>query len=264
VGSKPFADFSYMRVANELIGRGPVMLALPDIKTLNLVKRFVLENAELAIAGVWQAADDGVLNPDTVTIEPYTIIPKARNSDGLERLNAAGDFNVADLVVSDLQAAIHQIMLGDDLGPPEGTPMSATEVLQRTSNTARRRAGPYTRLLVDLGHVFRRVAHILKEQGRIRLPAIDGKQIVLRPLSPLTRAQAQDEILRHDRYMEMLMGRLGPEQAALVVKGDEYAEWLADKMGINPNIVRTRVERDQLAQAIAAMAAQAQGAGAAA
>lgn len=259
IGSKPFADFSFTRVAGELLGRGPVMLALPDIKTLNLVKQFVLENADLAIGGMWLAEDDGVMNVDNITIESRTIIPVGRNSNGLRRIEAAGDFNVADLVISDLQNAIHQVMLGDDLGLPEGTPMSATEVLQRSSNTARRRAGPYTRLLKDVGVVIRRVAYLLKKQNRIRLPAIDGRTIMLRPLSPLTRAQAQDEILRHDRYMEMLQVRLGPQQAAMVVKGDKYAEWLADKMGVDPNVIRNQVEREQMAQVIAAMAEQQMG-----
>ncbi len=55
-----------MKVAGEIYGRGPVITALPDIKTLNKVKELVLKNASLAIAGVYTAADDGVLNPNTI------------------------------------------------------------------------------------------------------------------------------------------------------------------------------------------------------
>lgn len=258
-GSKPFVDFSYMRVAGEVLGRGPVMVALPDIKTINLIKEYMLESGDLALGGIWQADDDGVLNPDTVSIEPRTIIPKAPNSNGLQRIDTAVDFNIGEYMVNNLTVSIKDAMGVDDLGPPEGTPMSATEVLQRTSNRARRRAGPYTRLLVNLlGQTIRRVAYIKQKQGRIKLPAIDGRKIVLRPLSPLTRAQAQDEILRHDRYMEMLNMRIGPQAAGLVVKQEQYADWLAAKMGIDPNIVRNQVEREELAKAIAAATAAAQ------
>jgi hypothetical protein len=254
-GAKPFVDFSFMRVAGEVLGRGPVQIALPDIKTLNLTKQFVLENADLAIAGIWQADDDGVVNVDTIRIEPRTIIPRAPGSRGLERIDAAGNFNVGDLVIRDLQASIQATMFGDDLGPPAGSPMSATEVLERTALRARRRAGPYSRLISELlFQLVRRVAYIRVRQGAIRLPAIDGKRIVIRPLSPLTRAQAQDEILRHDRFLEMMTARVGPQATAMLIDAEKYGEWLARKMGIEPGLIRKKIERRTLARTAAGLA----------
>jgi hypothetical protein len=260
-GSRPFADFAYMRVAGEAIGRGPVMITLPDVKSLNLAVQMILENADLAIGGLWQAEDDGVLNPETVILEPRTIVPIMKGSSGLSQVNSPGDIGVGDWLVNNLRYNIHQVMLGDDLGPAQGTPMSATEVMQRTSNTARRRAGPYTRLIRELLFTtVQRVAYIRKAQGRIKLPPIDGRQIAIRPLGPLTRAQAQDEILRMDRFMEMTQVRLGQQQAALMIKGDEYSAWLAEKMGVDPNLIRTKAERSELAAAIAELAQAAPGA----
>ena len=258
-GSKPFVDFSFTRVAGEVMGRGPVMLALPDIKTLNLTKRFILENADLAIAGVWQAEDDGVLNVDTVRIEPRTIIPKAPGSKGLERLDIKDSgFNVAELVIADLQNSIKQVMFGDDLGEPNKTPFTATEVLERSANRARRRAGPYNRLVNELlFQVVRRVAYIRIKQGAFKLPALDGRAIRIRPLAPITRAQAQDEILRHQRFMEMMLMTQGPQQTAMLVNSEEWGRWLAKKMGVEPTLVRGRIEAKQMQQAIAAMQAMA-------
>ncbi len=264
-GSKPYIDFSFTRVAGEVLGRGPAMIALPDIKTLNLTKQFVLENADLAISGVWQAEDDGVLNLDTVRIEPRTIIPKAPGSKGLERLDIKdAGFNIAEIVIADLQQSIKQIFFGDDLGTPDKTPMSATEVLERTANRARRRAGPYNRLVNELlFQVVKRVAYIRVKQGAFKLPAIDGRIIRIKPLAPITRAQAQDEILRHQRYMEMMLATQGPQQTAIIINSGEYGRWLAQKMGIEPKLVRTRLESKQIEQAIAAMSAVAAAQGAA-
>ena len=258
-GSKPFIDFSFTRVPGEVMGRGPVMIALPDIKTLNLVKQFVLENADLAIAGIWQGEDDGILNLDTVRIEPRTIIPKAPGSKGLERLDVKDSgFSVAEIIIADLQNSIKQIMFGDDLGIPDKTPFTATEVLERVANRARRRAGPYNRLVNELlFQVVRRVAYIRVKQGAFKLPAIDGRAIKIRPLAPITRAQAQDEILRHQRYMEMMLTTQGPQQTALIIDGLEYGRWLATKMGVEPRLVRTRIASQQMQQAIAAMSAMA-------
>lgn len=258
-GSKPFIDFSFTRVPGEVLGRGPVMTALPDIKTLNLTKQFVLENADLAISGVWQADDDGVLNLDTVRIEPRTIIPRAPGSKGLERLEIGSDgFQIAQLEIEALQIQIKQIMFGDELGDPTGTPMSATEVLERTANRARRRAGPYHRLINELlFQTVRRVAYIRVKQGAIRLPAIDGRAIKIRPLAPITRAQAQDEILRHSRFMEMSIAQFGPQQTALIVDAQAGIRWLAQKWGEPPTILRNKVQSEQMAQAIALMNAAA-------
>ena len=257
-GSKPFVDFSYMRVHNESVGRGPMQLALPAIKSLNLLQQYILEAGDLAIGGMWAVDDDGVINPDTIVIEPRTIIPRSPGGKGIERLDTGADFRIGDFLVKELQAQVKGIMFGDDLGPAEGTPMSATEVLQRTSNRARRRAGPYSRLIVELlFQTVRRTAHLLVKAGRIVLPDIDGRTIVFRPLSPLTRAQAQDEILRHARFVEMGNALHGPQQMALKVDAMASIEWMARKFGEDPRILRSGVAMEQLATVIAGMEAMA-------
>jgi hypothetical protein len=257
-GSKPFIDFHFMRVAGEVLGRGPVMLALPDIKTLNLTKELILENGDLAISGAYQYDDDGVVNPDTVTIEPRSLIPRAPGSKGLEAIKSASNFDVGELIVKDLQSGIRMVILGDDLGPVKNSPMSATEVLERTSNRARRRAGPYTRLITGLlFQTVRGTARILIDQGRIKLPRIDGRTVVFRPLSPITRAQAQDAVLRHDRWIELMNARFGQQMTGLTCKVEDYAVWLGNQLGVEPRLIRTRVEREKLMQGLAQMATQA-------
>ena len=54
----PWVISRYMKVAGEIYGRGPLMTALPDIKTLNKTIELLLKNASLAVAGVYTAADD--------------------------------------------------------------------------------------------------------------------------------------------------------------------------------------------------------------
>ena len=258
-GSKPFIDFSFTRVPGEIIGRGPVMTALPDIKTLNLTKQFVLENADLHISGIWQAEDDGVLNLDTIRIEPRTIISKAPGSAGLERLDMkSSGFDVSQLIVEELQHSIRKTMFSQDLGPTDKTPMSATEVLERTADRARRLAGPYNRLINELlFQVIRRVAYIRVKQGAFKIPAIDGRVIKIRPLAPITRAQAQDEILRHLRYFEIMLQTVGPQQTQVLANSEKWGRWLAGKQGVEPTLLNTKIETAQINKAIAAMTAMA-------
>src|SRR3712207_8885699 len=84
------------------------------------------------MTGIWQAEDDGVLNPATVRLVPGTIIPKAPGSAGLTPLAAPGNFDISQLVLNDLRARIRAAMLADRLGPPQDAKMTATEVLERS------------------------------------------------------------------------------------------------------------------------------------
>ena len=47
-------------------------------RLLNLTVQLILENAEMAISGSYVYDDDGVFNPDNITIQPGTFIPAAR------------------------------------------------------------------------------------------------------------------------------------------------------------------------------------------
>jgi len=73
--SSPWIVARYMKVAGEVYGRGPLVTAIPDVKTLNKTLELLLKNASISIAGVYTAADDGVLNPQAVSIRPGAIIP---------------------------------------------------------------------------------------------------------------------------------------------------------------------------------------------
>ena len=58
--STPWIVARYMKIPGEVFGRGPLVTALPDVKTLNKTLELLLKNASIACAGVYTAADDGV------------------------------------------------------------------------------------------------------------------------------------------------------------------------------------------------------------
>ena len=109
-------------------------------------------------------------------------------------------------------------------------------------------------LIVPLVH---RVLFILRERGLVDLPVVDGRTIRIVPESPLARAQNQDDIVVIDRYLEQIAGRFGPAVLNLLVDQEKTAEMLAAKWGVPAELIRSRLERQQLADALqqAAMAA---------
>lgn len=258
-GSCPFIAFSYARRGTERIGRGPAQIALPDIKTLNLAVEMLLHHGEMALGGIWTYEDDGVLNPDTVQIAPGTLIPKAPGSAGLENITPRGDFRFAEFLIERLTHRIERTLFVPEFGDLRRTPRSASEVLQRVAHRAMRMSGGTSRLLIEfLFPLVRRVLWIMSRVGGLRVPRIDGRIVQLRPLGPITRAQAQQDIVTFEQFMTVGNQQFGPQPMAIAVDHEKAIPWLGQQFGVPPDLIRTKAERDKLAQAVAGLAETAQ------
>ena len=53
------------------------------IKTCNLTIELILQNAQMSVSGVYTYEDDGVINPDNISLVPGSLIPVAPGSRGL-------------------------------------------------------------------------------------------------------------------------------------------------------------------------------------
>jgi len=258
VGSNPFICYRWSKVAGEIYGRGPLMNALSAIKTCNLTVQLILENAQMSISGIYQMDDDGVVNPDTISLMPGTIIPKAPNSAGLQPIRAAGSFDVAQLILSDMRLNIKRALYNDMLGNPDRTPASATEVAERMADLSRRIGSAFGRLQAELVQpVLQRVVYILKKQGRIELPTINGREIKVRSVSPLAQAQNQADITSIARWMEMIQSNFGPQLVNLLIDTEQTSAHLAKKFGVPDTLIRDTQERKRLAELASALAQQA-------
>ncbi len=262
IGSNQFIAFRWSACAKEVYGRGPLFNALSAIKTTNLTVELILENAQMAISGVYNMDDDGVVNPDTVQIVPGTIIPKAIGSGGLQPVAAAGSFDVAGLILEDMRLNIKRALYNDMLGNPDRTPASATEVAERMADLSRRIGSAFGRLQSELVQpILQRVIYILKKQGRISLPTVNGTEVRVRPVSPLAQAQANEDITSVARFLELVGGMFGPEMLNILIDSEESAVYLARKFGVPDNLIRDASQRKELVAAMqqAAAAQQQQG-----
>ena len=260
LGSNPFICFRWSKCAGEIYGRGPLINALSAIKTTNLTIELILENAQMSISGIYQMEDDGVINPDTIQLVPGSIIPKAMGSSGLQPINAAGRFDVAQLVLSDMRLNIKRALYNDMLGNPDKTPATATEVAERMADLSRRIGSAFGRLQAELVQpVLQRVIYILKKQGRIEVPTVNGREVKVRSVSPLAQAQANQDISSVARFLELVGGVFGPEMLQLLVDSEQTAIHLAKKFGVPESLIRDEEQRKQIAALAQQMAQQQQG-----
>lgn len=251
-GSNPLISFRWSKTAGETYGRGPLLNTLPDVKTLNEVVRLGLENAAMSITGMWQADDDGILNPDTIELVPGTILPRAMNSRGLEPLVPANRLDVSQFMIQDMRNNIKKAMFNESLGSPEGTPMSATEVHERMADLSRIIGSAYGRLHTEMTTpLLRRVIHILKKQGRIEIPMVNGREVKVVNVSPLAQAQHNENVARVGRWLQLMNAGFGPQMTNMVVKAEEAAIYTGQQIGVPEKLIRDDAERAEIAQAVA-------------
>ena len=247
VGSNPFVCFRWSKCSGEIYGRGPLMNALSAIKTTNLTVQLVLENAQMAISGIYQLDDDGIINPDTINLVPGTVIPKAPNSAGLQPIRAAGSFDVSQFILSDMRLNIKRALYNEMLGDPNKTPATATEIAERMADLSRQIGSAFGRLQSELVQpVLQRVIYILKKQGRIEIPTVNGRQVKVRSVSPLSQGQAKQDINNTAQWMQLVQQSFGPEVMNLLVSGEEVASHLAKKFNVPDSLIRDASERQEL------------------
>lgn len=233
----PFITFRWLKVPGEVYGRSPVMKALPDIKTTNKVVELILKNATIAVTGIWQAEDDGVLNPANIRLVPGTIIPKAVGSKGLTPLQAGGDFDVSQLILDDLRSRIRHALLNDKLGMVQSTQMSATEVLTRSEEMIRILGATYGRLQSELlTPLVERALSILKRRGLIPNLYLDGDLLNIVYESPVADLQLKRQVNDAMAFMQSLSQMKVDAFQFLDACG--FAKWLAGKLNIPLALVK--------------------------
>jgi len=147
-------------------------------------------------------------------------------------------------------------MLGN---PNVKTPMSATEVAERQADLSRQIGSAFGRLQSELVNpLLERIVYILKKQGRIKLPKVNGKEVKIVSTSPLAQAQHQSDVATVDRFLGMIQGRVGPELTNILIKQDEVAKFVAKKLGIPESLIRSKEEMQQAAMQMQQMMQQQQ------
>lgn len=241
----PVISFRWLKSPGEIYGRSPVMKALPDIKTANKVVELILKNASIAVTGIWQADDDGVLNPANIELTPGSIIPKAVGSKGLQALDMPGDFNVSQLVLDSLQSRIRHALLADKLAPVSSARMTATEVLERSAEMSLLLGATYGRLQSELlTPLIKRAFAILKRRGEIPDIELDGRLVAVDYRSPLARNQAQLNVQNTLSWISSVLA-MGPEASASI-NLPQAARFLGDALGVPSDLIRKELPQFDL------------------
>lgn len=252
--SRRLIIFRWHVTPGEVFGGGPILQKLPDIRTVNKVKEFILRNAAIQIAGVYTGRDDGIFNPHTARIAPGVILPVAQNgtqNPSLQALPRAGDIGLAGIVLEDLQNSIKKALLSDPLGEVTDPVKSATEQLMRKQRDLEDRGASFGRLKSELIEpLVAAVVDILQALGKLPKMRVDGKEVTMRQESPLAKAEGLEDFRNEQVWMSHLQQTLPPEVILGTVRVEDIPKETAKLLGVSADRIRTDDERKQFGKVI--------------
>ena len=247
-GSNPFNVARWARDSTTAWGMGPTYRSLPSIKTLNHFRYLSLKNYDREVDPVTSYEDDGIMNLDH-GIEPGTWVPRSPGSKAPEVIESRTRMDVKVFEIDEVRSAIRRAHYQDRPEQIGKTPPTATQWADEAAERARRMGTPATNLVIELQYpLFQRFAYLLEKRGKLPKVTLNGEAVALEPISPLLRAQEQEEVVRVDKWAEMVTARLGPEMGNVVINGFKYAEYLATKLGVPPGLLRSEAELQQTVQ----------------
>lgn len=265
-------------IPKSVYATGQVLQALPDARSLNSLLIMEEMAADLAVAGMWIAEDDGVLNPRTIKVGPRKVIV-ANSVDSMKPLLTGSDFNVSFTKGDEKRQAIRKTMMVTYLEPRDGPVPTATQV-HVDVGLLRQILGPvYGRMQAEwLAPLVERSFGLCYRQGRPELGGRAGQKIIadapeslagrivqVKYKSPMARAQKLEDVTAIERLTQYvgLIGAVKPAAYDLLNE-EEAVRITADALGTPAKAVRDekqlallRKEREQQ-QAQAAQQAQAQ------
>jgi hypothetical protein len=255
--SSPWVVFRWSVRPGEVMGRGPCIVALSDVKTINKTKELLLQSGSMAVAGAYTVADDGIININNIRVRPGALIPVSTNPGGVNGptiapLPKAGDVNVGQIILSDVKASINSMMFADPIGPVDLPVKTATEVAFRQQELAKRIGSAFGRLQQEFViPLINRLLFILEDLDMVDLNQfrIDGRVIDIEHISPLAQAQDQEQLVAIERYLGLMMNTFGPEATMATVK-PKMIQDIAELLNIDPEHVPSEEELTALVQQI--------------
>lgn len=200
------------KTSGEIYGRGPGIVALPDIKTLNLAVQLKLKAWAKAVDPPLMVRDEGVIGDVILRSAGITYV---RDMDSIKPLTElAGDLRIADMNEDKVRESIKRMFFSDQLQMQEGPQMTAYEVQVRYELMQRILGPTLGRLTVEyLNPLVSRVFWI-----RLRASAADSpyrkvlawckqnnKAMIVEYEGPLAKAQRLAESTAMQRFWQIAL-----------------------------------------------------------
>ena len=243
-------------------GRSPAMTSLPDIKMVNEMSKAVIQAAQLQIHPPLLVPDDGFILP-VRTVPGGLNFYRSGTRDRIEPLNIGANNPIGENQLEQRRTAIRAAFYVDQLVMGNAPGMTATEIIQRSTEKMRLLAPLTGRLQSELlrpliDRIFNLIA---RKKGFEAAPeGMTNSEIDIEYVSPLAKAQRQGDIQASLELFQFLtpLTQIDPNVTDYL-DIDGLAKHIIKTTGVPASVVRGESEvagiREQKAKAQEQMAA---------
>ena len=253
-GSCPIVTGRFNAMPGSAWGRGPGRRMLPAMRLLDELVRMNIEGMDRNLDPAYTYANDGMLDLSD-GIESgmgYPSMPGTENS--VRAIGVVENLDYGFFEEDRLQEAIRDGFYREMIQRGK-TPPSASQYMGQEQKQLRRVARPGAKTWREFGvGLLKRFEFIERQDGgalqAIEAPVLESGAVVIRPISPLERSQAREDVLVAQSIMAMTKEALGEQGAALQIDGATTMGNVKEKL--KDKIVAFRTE-DQMMKVMQAM-----------
>ena len=246
----PYVVPRFLKATGEVMGRSPAMVALPDVKMLNLMSKTIIQAAQKMIDPPLLVPDDGFLLP--IRTQPGGLnFYRAGSRDTITPLNTGANIPIGLSMEDQRRQAIRSAFYVDQLLVGGSPNMTATEVIQRQEERMRVIGPVLGRLMNEmLRPLIDRVFALMLRENMFAPPPeiLQGQDVDIEYVSPLARAQKSSSLNNTLKALEVLM----PLSQALPVGDhidpDGLVRHITDALGVPKTTLKSQREVNQVRQ----------------
>tara|TARA_R100000700_G_C3167815_1_gene142726 strand:+ start:157 stop:1746 length:1590 start_codon:yes stop_codon:yes gene_type:complete len=247
----PYIVPRFLKATGEIMGRSPAMVALPDVKMLNLMSKTIIQAAQKQIDPPLLVPDDGFLLP--IRTQPGGLnFFRSGTRDTITPLNTGANIPIGLNMEDQRRTAIRSAFFIDQL-LTGGTPnMTATEIIQRQEERMRVIGPVLGRLMNEmLRPLIDRVFSLMLRADMIQqAPEIlQGRNVDIEYVSPLARAQKSSSLNSTMKALEILMPLAQMLPVGDHIDPDGLVKHVTESLGVPKTTLRSSAEIQETRQA---------------
>jgi hypothetical protein len=221
-GSQPLVVGRFNPYPGSAWGRGPARRMLPTLRAFDELVRMNMEGMDRHLDPAFVYPHDGLLDLSDGIESGLGYPSMPGTADNIKPL-VFGNLDYGFFSEERMEQKIRDGFYRE-IEQRGKTPPSASQYVGQENKQVRRMARPATKTWREFGvGLLKRVEFLERETGGslegLELPLLDDRTVIARPISPLERAQALQDVTTADSIVGMVQERLGPEHAALLIDG---------------------------------------------
>ena len=246
----PYIVPRFLKATGEVMGRSPAMVALPDVKMLNLMSKTIIQAAQKQIDPPLLVPDDGFILP--VRTQPGGLnFYRAGTRDQITPLQSGANIPIGLSMEDQRRMAIRSAFYVDQLLSGSTPNMTATEVIQRQEERMRVIGPVLGRLMNEmLRPMIDRVFALMLRENMLATPpeVIQGVDVDIEYVSPLARAQKSSSLNSTIKALEVLMPLAQSLPVSDHIDPDGLVRHITESLGVPKTTLRSQREVDETRQ----------------